>query len=122
MQHTYGNIAMWHIPGGGFRPGSEAAEVAVQRELQEELGARLISPIFLADYYTESQGKRDTVFIYFGTLESDKLVLNPEIRAIRWASIAELADDPAFSAITRFAAHQYQKRAETQHEEALIDR
>jgi ADP-ribose pyrophosphatase YjhB (NUDIX family) len=41
VRHTYGDRAVWEVPGGGRRRW-EDPEVAVRREMREELGIELV--------------------------------------------------------------------------------
>ena len=83
--HSYGNKDLWNIPGGGYNPRKESPHDAVMREVQEELNIKLQSVNKVGQYYTEIQGKRDTVILFTGTLD-DSFVIdkNDEIVTLRW--------------------------------------
>jgi 8-oxo-dGTP diphosphatase len=70
VRHTYGDRMLWNLPGGGFNPKKEIAMQAAIREIKEELGADLINPIEICSYYTDAQGKCDTVTVVQGDVHT----------------------------------------------------
>src|SRR3982750_2623444 len=63
VRHSYGNKAMFMLPGGGIRP-FEAPEAAAVREVREELGCALHDLTFMSVHAATQEGKRDTVHLY----------------------------------------------------------
>ncbi|MEY3784590.1 MAG: hypothetical protein RLZZ230_912, partial [Candidatus Parcubacteria bacterium] len=67
IRHTYGDTTLWNIPGGGYRPGKEKSEDAAKREVMEEVGINILNLKKVGEYYSDSEGKRDTVILFHGT-------------------------------------------------------
>jgi ADP-ribose pyrophosphatase YjhB (NUDIX family) len=63
VRHSYGNRKDHLIPGGGVRP-FEKAEKAAAREIREEVGLKLERLQHVASYYSQAEGKRDTVELF----------------------------------------------------------
>lgn len=85
VRHSYGNTTLWNIPGGGYNPKKEKAELAAQREVFEELGVKVVNLKLLGEYQTANEGKKDTVAMFKGTIENiENIVLNPEISEMEW--------------------------------------
>lgn len=63
VRHSYGNKALFMLPGGGIRP-FEAPEAAAVREIREELGCALDGLAFVSVHETQKEGKKDTVHLY----------------------------------------------------------
>ena len=78
VQHNYGNQFAWNLPGGGYQPAHESPEQAIIRELREELGVVATVKLRLDDYYTDAQGKRDTVSLFICTTDTLAFSLNHE--------------------------------------------
>lgn len=93
VRHSYGDTALWNIPGGGYSPQKETAVTAVTREVLEELGAEVINLQELGEYHTSGEGKKDTVTMFSGTLEDiEGIILNPEISELSWADTHTIPD------------------------------
>lgn len=63
VRHSYGNRALFMLPGGGIRPFEQPAVAAV-REIREELGCPLEGLALVSIHSATSEGKRDTVHLY----------------------------------------------------------
>src|SRR5580700_2111115 len=75
IRHTYGK-SVWTLPGGGFKKG-ETKEVAVKREIKEELGLD-ISPEYLEEFTHNTEYKIDTVYCFVQKLKKQNQLLIPE--------------------------------------------
>ncbi len=85
VRHTYGNIKLWNIPGGGYNPKKENAETAAAREVFEELGVKVLNLKEIGIYQTSGEGKKDNVTIFSGTIEDiGNIKQNPEISELSW--------------------------------------
>jgi ADP-ribose pyrophosphatase YjhB (NUDIX family) len=93
VRHSYGNTALWNIPGGGYNPKKETAATAATREVLEELGVKVIDLQELGEYNTSGEGKKDTVIMFSCTLEdTGGIRLNPEISQLSWVDIQTIPD------------------------------
>ena len=85
VRHSYGDKDLWNIPGGGYSPRKETPDEAAVREVREELNIKLQSVTKVGQYYTEIQGKRDTVILFTGTLNDSFVIdMNDEISTLKW--------------------------------------
>ncbi len=85
--HSYGDTTLWNIPGGGYNPRKETPATAAAREVREELGVELSAVQSIGQYYTEAQGKRDTVELFVGVMtDSDAITANEELHQWEWAT------------------------------------
>ncbi len=82
--HTYGNQALWNIPGGGYNPKKETALKAALREAKEEIGIDISDVKQVGEYQTSGEGKRDTVTLFVGRAITTDLVLSNEIAEVVW--------------------------------------
>ncbi len=100
--HSYGNKILWNIPGGGYRPKKETAQQAAIREVQEELNINLQSVAKVGKYYTEIQGKRDTVILFTGKLHPSFLIeQNDEIAKLKWIDHQEALEQDNVAKIAK---------------------
>lgn len=63
VRHTYGDTALFLLPGGGVRP-FEKPEKAAAREIREELGCGVEALSLVSVHASTHEGKRDTVFLF----------------------------------------------------------
>jgi len=91
----------WEFPGGKVEDG-ESDQVALRRELEEELGVRA------AVHQLIAVGRDGATELWCYAVEFDGEALALEHQALRWVPLAELqalatppADAPTISALTR---------------------
>lgn len=81
----------WEFPGGKIEPG-EAAEEALRRELEEELGISAnIGPLVTTIRHTYSNGAGFELH-FFLVQEFNGEIQNRIFRDVRWAPLAELPE------------------------------
>jgi ADP-ribose pyrophosphatase YjhB (NUDIX family) len=82
VKHTYDRY--WYLPGGAMKKG-EAAEAAVRREIQEEIGVS--DPAIerkLGTYFSTKEGKRDTIDVFVVRVPALGKLQRFEIAAAEW--------------------------------------
>lgn len=87
IRHTYGNRTLWNIPGGGYNPQRESAEMAILREVQEEIGVIPSEMSQVGEYKTNAEGKEDTIKLFVGVINEVKFELSDEIAESVWQNI-----------------------------------
>ena len=108
VTHAYGDRKRLNIPGGGYDPKKETPFRAAMREIQEELGVTLVALHKLGDYYSEGEGKRDSVIIFRGVLkDSDVLKHNNELREITWMDLRTIRERSNVAKILQHAVALY---------------
>jgi ADP-ribose pyrophosphatase YjhB (NUDIX family) len=81
----------WDLPGG-FLEGDETPEVALRRELKEELGVGIRSARLLG-FFHETYGPRGfpiLAVVYEAQLAGDRLVTASDVSELRWFDRARL--------------------------------
>jgi|SRR5690606_2506679 len=89
VRHNYGR-GYWTFPGGGVHKGEDEIAAAI-REIDEELGMKLIKVELLGVYQSNFEYKRDTVSV-FKTVVEDAAVIkdDAEIAEVSWFRMNEL--------------------------------
>ena len=93
IQNTYHRYGLWNLPGG--RVGkNETPEIAVAREVHEEVGLLLPAVTKLGEWLTHAEYKHDTIHLYFAELpKMPKITIDPvEIAAAGWYPIDQLPE------------------------------
>ena len=88
-QRGYGEFeGMWEFPGGKIEPG-ESREVALKREIQEELGVDIAIENLLCTTEYDYPSFHLTMHCYICSIEAGEIVLR-EHKSARWLRPAEL--------------------------------
>ncbi len=91
VKHTYDRY--WYLPGGG-RQEAEPIEDALARELKEELGIREARiERRLGVYFSEREGKRDTIDVFVVRAATVERLQRLEIVEAKWFEIGSLPAD-----------------------------
>lgn len=114
VRHSYGDQALWSLPGGGYKPARETPEQAARRECIEELGLEL-EPIALVleEHLTASGGKQGHLKIVRLHAISGEISPNGEIAEAWWAAV-DLRDLPGNPAISKWVPSALKAHAQAQ--------
>jgi 8-oxo-dGTP pyrophosphatase MutT (NUDIX family) len=87
VRHTYGDRRSWELPGGGLRR-REDPEVAVRREMREELGIKLLDLREVGRVEVTGSHKRTLLHCFAASTGGAPLRLAAaEIAVARWAPV-----------------------------------
>lgn len=91
VKHTY--RPGWYTIGGGVESG-ETPRQAMERELLEEVGAKLKGPLELFSvYYSRNEKRDDYIIFYIGHGATQEIVHSPEIAEQQWFPLNALPKD-----------------------------
>jgi ADP-ribose pyrophosphatase YjhB (NUDIX family) len=111
VKHTYDRY--WYLPGGG-RPESEPPEQALTRELREELGIRDARiERRLSTYFSEREGKRDTIDVFVARADAVERLQRLEIAAADWFDMNALPPDISPATLRRIQEDRGERVIET---------
>jgi 8-oxo-dGTP pyrophosphatase MutT (NUDIX family) len=87
VRHTYGNRAVWELPGGGLRRREDPV-AAVRREMREELGIELRDLRAVGEIEVAGSHKRTLLHCFAAATGGAPIRLEAaEIAVARWAPI-----------------------------------
>jgi ADP-ribose pyrophosphatase YjhB (NUDIX family) len=89
VRHSYGNTALFMLPGGGIRP-LEAPAAAAVREIREELGCGVEELAFVSLHASTQEGKRDSVHLYSARAAGPVRIDGVEIEEARFFALDAL--------------------------------
>ena len=108
VKHTY--QPDWYTIGGGVESG-ETPRQAMERELKEEVGATLTTPLELFSvYYSRNEKRDDYIIFYIGHGCTQEVMTSPEISEKHWFPINDLPQD--LSPATRRRIQEYFDKVE----------
>ena len=111
VRHSYGNKALFMLPGGGIRP-FEAPEVAAVREIREELGCALEGLTFVSTHETQKEGKKDTVHLYRARAAGPVRIDGIEIDEARYFALDALPPTVSPATLRRIAEYRGEREAD----------
>jgi ADP-ribose pyrophosphatase YjhB (NUDIX family) len=86
VRHTYARRDQWDLPGGFLRPG-EDPELALRRELGEELGVVPTTVLAIAIVPTRHEHKRERLLAYVADVAGTAIVPSEaELADARWVA------------------------------------
>ena len=104
VKHTYDRY--WYLPGGGRRE-TEPVEHALARELREELGIRdARCERRLGTYYSEREGKRDTIDVFVVHADTVEKLQRLEIAEAGWFDADALPVDISPATLRRIQEYR----------------
>lgn len=100
IRNSYGNRAMFVLPGGGIGRGETPAQAAA-REIKEEIGlaADDLEPIGV--YQSAAEGKRDTISLYKASARGNPAPASIEIEEARYFPLDGLPDSTSPATVRR---------------------
>ena len=93
VRHTY--MPGWHFPGGGVEKG-ETTESALNNELRQETGLRLVGkPALHGVFFNSSVSKRDHVLVYLCEVHGEvpNMPASLEIAEVGYFDLDDLPED-----------------------------
>ena len=81
----------WEFPGGKVEPG-ESDQIALGRELEEELGIQVVVGNFVCRSESAANGTQIEMFTYFCELNSLPPTSSSDHDELRWVSVEQLKD------------------------------
>lgn len=83
IRHSYGRSDLYMLPGGGIGRGKDA-ETAAIRELAEEVHCAAENVKFVAKYFDDSKGAKNTVTVFTATTHDKPQIDGKEIVEARF--------------------------------------
>lgn len=113
VKHSYGDLTLWNLPGGGYNPTRENPLVAGIREVKEELGIDLSreKSKIIGEYKTTGEGKRDTVAIVLGVIKNsdveNEFELSNELSTTTWWPLDLFENNKEVARVAKQAIQNY---------------
>ena len=105
IRNSYGRSHLFVLPGGGIRPFETPAAAAV-REVREEVGvtAERVTP--LSTYYSEAEGKKDTVHLFTAFTAASPKADGVEVEEARFFPLDALPATVSVATLRRIAEYK----------------
>lgn len=99
IKNSYGGWKKWMFPGGGI-DRDETPEQAVEREVFEEVGVKVLNVHRIGEYSSTKEFKRDTVIVFACDSECEEVRIDPqEIAEAKWFLLQSLPDISEYSTL-----------------------
>lgn len=83
IRNSYGRSDLFVLPGGGIRPFEQPVRAA-RREIGEELGCDVGELTAVSTYFSNAEGKRDTIHLFSGRAGGNHRADNFEVEEARY--------------------------------------
>ncbi len=96
----------WSFVGGGIKRKEKPSETA-RRETKEEVGLKLINTKYLGSFMSEMEGKRDTIYVFSGYVNTEKFKIDDfEVDTAKWFLKKDL---PEFGPVAKEVWSMFEK-------------
>ena len=100
IRNSYGNSALFVLPGGGIRR-RENPEDAALREVREEVGLQVAELTLVGIYESGAEGKRDRVHLFKARAQGAPSVDSIEVEEARFFAPNDLPDNVSPATLRR---------------------
>ena len=111
IRNSYGRSHLYVLPGGGIRP-LETPAAAAAREVKEEVGIRAERLEPRSTYYSDAEGKRDTIHLFVAFTSQTPVPDGVEVEEARFFALNELPDAVSAATLRRIAEHKGERPVE----------
>jgi len=108
IRHSYGRSDLYMLPGGGVDKNESPIDAAY-RELQEEVQCRAENLKLLGEYFDDSKGAKNTIFVFTATTRDEPIIDGKELIEARFAPLDQLPGNISRATKDRFAESQTKK-------------
>lgn len=105
IRNTYGDTSAFVLPGGGVGL-FEAPEAAARREVREELSCAVSELTLSGVYFSEREGKRDSVWVFKARTDDAPKAEAKEVAEARFFALDALPERVSPATKRRIAEHQ----------------
>lgn len=105
IRNSYGDTSAFVLPGGGVGL-FEAPEAAARREVREELSCEVSDLALSGVYFSEREGKRDSVWVFKGRTSDAPKADQKEVAEARFFALDALPERVSPATRRRIAEHR----------------
>lgn len=104
IRNAYGDTKWFLLPGGGVAVW-EDPQSAAQREIREELGCSITDLHLINVFYSEREGKRDTISLFRGNIVGEPIADGKEVAEARFFALNQMPNDLSPATARRIAEY-----------------